>query len=307
MKFERKFAWHMQCIRSPLFTLLAWIGAWFVPRDRGFGQFTEDTEFEPLTEAQHAALRKAELPRRGVQTGRETLLVTEIDENKGEDSQSNSRIRIAEGFLQDAMLEQNSMATREDCAFDAGYLYALEVVPSGYTQLFVHPSHGVLTAAARCPALDVAAMKPALDFIDQRYSLGRDGGHFEKLYGWALLMKKAAEARREPEGHYLIHGDGNNDGVTPQKPPQIPPIFAKISDPRNAHLFSAEAARRAFAHVKPLRHDEGGTTDLRAEPDAREEGLKQRHERIAARLLWGAGLLLLIVFVIAVVAIAPMK
>lgn len=307
MKFERKFVRHMRCIRSPLFTLLAWIGAWFVPHERGFGKFRDESEFEPLTEAQHAALRKAELPRRGVQTGRETLLVTEIDENKGEDSQSNSRIRIAEGFLQDAMLEQNSMATREDCAFDAGYLYALEVVPSGYTQLFVHPSHGVLTAAARCPALNVAAMKPALDFIDQRYALGRDGSHFEMLYGWALLMKRAVEARREPGGNCVSQGDGNDDEVGPQTPPQIPPIFAKISDPKNAHLFSAEAARRAFAHVKPLGHDEGGTTELRAEPDTREDGLKQRHKRIAARLLWGAGLLLLIVFVIAVVAIAPMK
>ena len=28
-------------------------------------------------------------------------------------------------------------------------------------------------------------------------------------------------------------------------------IFAKISDPENAHLFKAEAAYKAFARVKP--------------------------------------------------------
>jgi hypothetical protein len=30
-------------------------------------------------------------------------------------------------------------------------------------------------------------------------------------------------------------------------------MFAKISDPQNAHLFKAEAAYRAFSHVKTKR------------------------------------------------------
>lgn len=37
------------------------------------------------------------------------------------------------------------------------------------------------------------------------------------------------------------------------KPVETLRMFAKISDPKNAHLFKADAAYRAFSHVKTKR------------------------------------------------------
>lgn len=70
--------------------------------------------------------------------------------------------------------------------------------------------------------------------------------------------------------------------------------FAKISDPRNAHLFTTDAARKAFAHVELPSHEEA-------------EIARRREERMANIVIWGSALGMLIAFVLAVLAIVFMK
>jgi hypothetical protein len=102
-----------------------------------------------------------------------------------------TRLQIAENFFNDAFNNEMSARSREDCAFNAGYLFALEAVPASFVEKQQHPCQRVVRAAARCLALDVAVMESALNFIREQYSPGRDGHHVEALLAWALAMKKA--------------------------------------------------------------------------------------------------------------------
>ena len=102
-----------------------------------------------------------------------------------------TRLQIAEDFLYDAVNNEMSLRSREDCAFHAGCLFALEAVPANFTEKQQHPCPRVVRAAARCLGLDIAVMEPALTFIREQYSLERDGIEVEALLAWALLMKKA--------------------------------------------------------------------------------------------------------------------
>ena len=102
-----------------------------------------------------------------------------------------TRLEIAENFLHDAINNDMSPRSREDCAFNAGYLFALEAIPSSFTGKLEHPNDFVITVAARYLCLDIAVMEPAMTFIREQYSLERDGIAVEALLAWALLMKKA--------------------------------------------------------------------------------------------------------------------
>ena len=102
-----------------------------------------------------------------------------------------TRLEIAENFLHDAINNDMSPRSCEDCAFNAGYLFALEAIPSSFTGKLEHPNDLVITVAARYLCLDIAVMAPALTFIREQYSLGRDGSQVEALVSWVLLMKKA--------------------------------------------------------------------------------------------------------------------
>ena len=102
-----------------------------------------------------------------------------------------TRLQIAENFLHDAANDEMSPMSREDCAFNAGYLFALEAIPSNFTEKQQHPCPRGIKAAARCLGLDIAAMEPALTFIQIQYSPAREGRNVQALVDWALLMKKA--------------------------------------------------------------------------------------------------------------------
>ena len=102
-----------------------------------------------------------------------------------------TRLEIAENFLHDAINNDMSPRSREDCAFNAGYLFALEAIPSSFTGKLEHPKNFVITVAARYLCLDIAVMKPAMTFIREQYSLERDGIAVEALVSWALLIKNA--------------------------------------------------------------------------------------------------------------------
>ena len=102
-----------------------------------------------------------------------------------------TRLEIAENFLHDAVNNKMSPRSREDCAFNAGYLFALEAIPSSFTGKLEHPNDLVITVAARYLCVDIAVMAPALTFIREQDSFGRDGSQVEALVSWVLLVKKA--------------------------------------------------------------------------------------------------------------------
>lgn len=102
-----------------------------------------------------------------------------------------TRLEMAESFLHDAVHHEMSPRSREDCAFNAGYLFALEAVPASFTEKLEHPSRFVVRAAARCLDLRMTFMEPAFLFIREQYSPTRNGNQADALMAWALLMKKA--------------------------------------------------------------------------------------------------------------------
>lgn len=102
-----------------------------------------------------------------------------------------TRLEIAENFLHDAVHNEMSARSREDCAFNAGYLFALEAVPASFTEKLEHPGRLAIRAAARCLCLNMKVMEPAFKFIPEQYSPARDCSHIEALLAWALLMKNA--------------------------------------------------------------------------------------------------------------------
>lgn len=87
---------------------------------------------------------------------------------------------------------------------------------------------------------------------------------------------------------------------------QIPQLFSKISDPSNAHLFTAEAARKAFEHVELPSNDEEELAQVRKQLDASIRVMQQREER-RCKMVRGLALGGLIAFVIAVLAIVFMR
>ena len=102
-----------------------------------------------------------------------------------------TRLQIAENFLHDVAKNEMSPQSREDFAFNAGYLFALEAVPASLTEKLEHPSRFALSAAARYLGLNVTVIEPALTFIQIQYSPARDGRNVQALLDWALVMKKA--------------------------------------------------------------------------------------------------------------------
>lgn len=82
---------------------------------------------------------------------------------------------------------------------------------------------------------------------------------------------------------------------------QIPLVFAKIYDPKNEHLFTTEAARKAFAHVKLPSNEEEEIAQVRKQLDASIRVMQQREKR-RSKMVRGLALGGLIAFVLAVLA-----
>ena len=87
----------------------------------------------------------------------------------------------------------------------------------------------------------------------------------------------------------------------------VPQAFFKISDPRNELLFTADAARKAFEHVELPSNDEEELAQVRKQLDAAIHVMQQREERLSNIFIWGAALVMLTAFVIAVLAIVFMR
>ncbi len=87
---------------------------------------------------------------------------------------------------------------------------------------------------------------------------------------------------------------------------RVPQAFAKISDPRNAHLFTAGAARKAFAHVEFPIDDEGELAKVQKQLDSAIRAMQQREER-RSKMVLGLALGGLIALVLAVLAIVFMR
>lgn len=88
---------------------------------------------------------------------------------------------------------------------------------------------------------------------------------------------------------------------------RVPQVFAKISDPSNADLFTGEAARKAFAYVEmPGNDDEEELAQVREQLNAAIRVMQQREKR-RANMVRGLALGALIAFVLAVLTIIFMR
>ncbi|ABM39901.1 hypothetical protein [Polaromonas naphthalenivorans] len=83
--------------------------------------------------------------------------------------------------------------------------------------------------------------------------------------------------------------------------------FAKISDPSNAHLFKADAARKAFEKVElPSKDEEEELAQVRKQLDAAIRVLQHRERRMT-KIVRGLALGGLASFVLAVLAMVLMR
>jgi hypothetical protein len=87
---------------------------------------------------------------------------------------------------------------------------------------------------------------------------------------------------------------------------RVPQAFAKISDPSNAHLFTVEAARKAFEHVELPSNEEQELAKVRKQLDAAIRVMHQREER-QSKMVRGLALGGLIAFVLAVLVSVFMR
>ena len=88
---------------------------------------------------------------------------------------------------------------------------------------------------------------------------------------------------------------------------RVPQTFAKISDPSNERLFTAEAARKAFEKVElPSQDEEEELAQVRKQLDAAILVMQQRDER-RSKMLRGLSLVCLIAFVLAVLTVVFMR
>ena len=88
---------------------------------------------------------------------------------------------------------------------------------------------------------------------------------------------------------------------------RVPQAFAKISDPSNAHLLTADAARKAFEKVEsPSKDEEEELAQVRKQLDAAIRVMQQREEQ-RSNMVRGLALGGLIAFVLAVLAIVFMR
>ena len=87
---------------------------------------------------------------------------------------------------------------------------------------------------------------------------------------------------------------------------RVPQAFAKISDPSNAHLFTADAARKAFEKVEIPSNDEEELAKVRKQLDAAIRVMQQREKR-RSKMVWGLAIGGLIAFVLVVLAIVFMR
>ena len=95
------------------------------------------------------------------------------------------------------------------------------------------------------------------------------------------------------------------DPAVPEKP--VPEAFTKISDPSNAHLFTTEAARKAFEKVElPSKDEEEELAQVRIQLDAAIR-VMQQHEARRSKMLRGLALGGLIAFVLVVLTLVFMR
>ena len=87
---------------------------------------------------------------------------------------------------------------------------------------------------------------------------------------------------------------------------RVPQAFAKISDPSNAHLFTADAARKEFEKVEIPSNDEEELAKVRKQLDAAIRVMQQREKR-RSKMVWGLAIGGLIAFVLVVLAIVFMR
>ena len=89
---------------------------------------------------------------------------------------------------------------------------------------------------------------------------------------------------------------------------RVPQAFAKISDPSNAHLFTADAVHEAFMKVElPSQDEKEELAQVRKQLGAASLVMQQREERRRSKMVSGFVLGDLIAFLLAVLVIIFMR
>ena len=83
--------------------------------------------------------------------------------------------QLSEDYFRDADRGQISSLSREDVAFEAGYLSALAVLGVEQAKGYQHPDPRALQDTAKKLEWPNAAMDIAIRFLAQRYESNRDG------------------------------------------------------------------------------------------------------------------------------------
>ena len=101
-----------------------------------------------------------------------------------------NRHRVASEFIHAALRDENSRATREKCAFDAGYVYLLIALNSPVGG--EHPGVEQLQRGINQLGVGSEKMSVALTFLKRQDSPYEAVDLLEKLLHWAQAMRELA-------------------------------------------------------------------------------------------------------------------
>lgn len=103
-----------------------------------------------------------------------------------------NRLQMVEAFMQDTMREENSASTRENCAFDSGYIYllvALDAPDKG-----THSAIEAIQNGTRQLDVGKEKMALALELLNRQCAPEGVGGLLTGLLEWAQNMQRLAGA-----------------------------------------------------------------------------------------------------------------
>lgn len=100
--------------------------------------------------------------------------------------------QLSDDYLRDVEAGRVSALSKEDLAFEAGYLSALVVIGVEQAKAYRHPDARALQDAAATLQWPAETMNLAVGFLEQRYTRLRDGGQADALLAWAHSVRNAA-------------------------------------------------------------------------------------------------------------------
>ncbi|MDR3453165.1 MAG: hypothetical protein P4L96_10230 [Rhodoferax sp.] len=122
--------------------------------------------------------------------------------------------QLSDDYFRDADRGQVSSLSKEDLAFEAGYLSALVVLGVEQSRIYLHPDPRALQDAAEKLRWPTETMDLAIRSLAQRYESNRDGAQADALLAWARTVQDAAS---EGEG-FLPLTKAQHDAIAEAEP-----------------------------------------------------------------------------------------